>query len=136
MDHTTYFGTNLEYIQGYGPQSLHTFILLLTAARIHMIPILPCSAYTRDRQFVADEWNAMFAPNAVKPASTVDGGWRGILYGNLALNDPKTAYDFFAQSDFDYAFLDGGASRVWYLAFAAGGWFPFLFLTVLGSNEC
>lgn len=102
-----------------------------------MIPILPCSAYTRDRQFVADEWNAMFAPNASTPASTVEGGWRGILYANLALSDPKASYDFFAQDNFDYSFLDGGATRVWYLAYAAGEYYSYSFGPVIGNpGEC
>ena len=52
-------------------------------------------------------------------ADQVQGGWRGILYANLALVDPKTAYRFFAQEHFDYSWLDGGASRTWYLAFCA-----------------
>lgn len=39
---------------------------------------------------------------------------------NLALIDPRTSFDFFARKEFDPAWLDGGASRTWYLAFAAG----------------
>ncbi|KAL1970652.1 hypothetical protein VTN77DRAFT_4296 [Rasamsonia byssochlamydoides] len=102
-DHTTYFGTNLEYIQG-----------------IHMLPLLPCSAYTRSQTFVTEEWNAMFAPNASDPASNVTGGWKGILYANLAIIDPVASYKFFSQPNFDYSWIDGGASRTWYLAYAAG----------------
>lgn len=62
----------------------------------------------------------MFAPNASTPAAKVDGGWRGVLYANLALLDPKASWEFFAQDDFDYSWIDGGATRTWYLAFAAG----------------
>ncbi|PWY95544.1 endo-1,3-beta-glucanase Engl1 [Aspergillus sclerotioniger CBS 115572] len=103
VDHTTYFGSNLEYIQG-----------------IHMLPLLPSSSYVRRQNFVREEWNALFASNASDPASAVTGGWKGVLYANLALIDPASSWNFFAQSNFDYSWLDGGASRTWYLAFAAG----------------
>lgn len=85
-----------------------------------MLPLLPNSAYTRQREFVAQEWNAIFAEHACTPASKVDGGWKGVLYANLALIDPKSSWDFFAADNFDYSFIDGGASRTWYLAYAAG----------------
>lgn len=101
IDHTTYFGTNIEYIEG-----------------IHMIPLHPASAFTRTYTFVTEEWNQYFAPNNY--AMSVMGGWRGILYANLAIIDPKTSYSFFANPNFDYGLLDGGASRTWYLAYAAG----------------
>ncbi|WEW58367.1 endo-1,3-beta glucanase [Emydomyces testavorans] len=101
-DHATYFGSNLEYIQG-----------------IHMLPLLPASAYIRRQDFVREEWNAMFASNATKPADTVDGGWRGILYANLAIIDPVASWNFFAQPNFNMDWIDGGASRTWYLAYAA-----------------
>ncbi|OOQ88259.1 endo-1,3-beta-glucanase Engl1 [Penicillium brasilianum] len=103
VDHTTYFGNNLEYIQG-----------------IHMLPLLPNSGYTRQQQFVAEEWQAIFAANASTPATGVDGGWKGVLFANLALVDPQASWDFFAQQEFDYSWIDGGASRTWYLAYAAG----------------
>lgn len=66
----------------------------------------------------------MFAESASTPASRVDGGWKGVLYANLALIDPKASWDFFAQPNFDYSSIDGGASRTWYLAFAAGEFYP------------
>ncbi|CAG7979316.1 unnamed protein product [Penicillium nalgiovense] len=103
VDHTTYFGANLEFIQG-----------------IHMLPLMPHSPFTRRKEFVRQEWEAMFAENASTPASKVEGGWRGVLYANLALIDPKAAWEFFAQPNFDYSWIDGGASRTWYLAFVAG----------------
>ncbi|KAF9885782.1 hypothetical protein FE257_012364 [Aspergillus nanangensis] len=102
VDHTTYFGNNLEYIQG-----------------IHMLPLLPFSAYVRSQQFVREEWEAMFASHAAAPAEEVGGGWKGVLYANLALIDPDASWKFFAQQDFNYTWIDGGASRTWYLAFAA-----------------
>ncbi|KAJ5820525.1 CAZyme family GH81 [Penicillium riverlandense] len=103
VDHTTYFGSELAYIQG-----------------IHMLPLIPSSAYTRQNQFVTEEWNAMFASGAASPAENVDGGWKGILYANLAIINPTASWEFFAQSNFSYSWLDGGASRTWYLAYAAG----------------
>ncbi|KAI9761768.1 MAG: hypothetical protein M4579_000862 [Chaenotheca gracillima] len=100
IDHTTYFGTNPEYIEG-----------------IHMIPLLPFSALTRTKNFVNEEWSTYFDKGRV---DQVDGGWRGILYANLAITDPATSYKFFSQPNFDAGWLDGGASQTWYLAYAAG----------------
>lgn len=117
VDHTTYFGNNLEYIQG-----------------IHMLPLLPNSGYTRQQQFVAEEWQAIFAANASTPATGVDGGWKGVLFANLALVDPQASWDFFAQQDFDYSWIDGGASRTWYLAYAAGEFFYVPYINIINTN--
>ncbi|THC99385.1 hypothetical protein EYZ11_001109 [Aspergillus tanneri] len=103
VDHTTYFGANLEYVQG-----------------IHMLPLLPSSPFVRRQKFVQEEWNAMFTSSASTPAEKVQGGWKGILYANLALVDPAASWEYFAGPNFDYGSLDGGATRTWYLAFAAG----------------
>ncbi|MCJ1401504.1 hypothetical protein MMC11_004718 [Xylographa trunciseda] len=103
IDHTTYFGGNFEYVQG-----------------IHMIPLMPFSAFIRSKRFVTEEWNTYFGETAVTPASKVAGGWKGLLYANLAIIDPRASFDFFASDNFDPGWLDGGASRTWYLAFAAG----------------
>jgi endo-1,3(4)-beta-glucanase len=120
IDHTTYFGANIEYIQG-----------------IHMLPLLPSSTLTRTQRFVSEEWNTYFSKGRVY---SVQGGWKGILYANLAIIDPVSSFNFFNSVDFDPSWLDGGASRTWYLAFAAG--ISFLFcscpsyasrLTFLGS---
>ncbi|KAL1875833.1 endo-1,3-beta glucanase [Diaporthe australafricana] len=99
IDHVTYFGTNIEYIQG-----------------IHMIPLLPATKLVRGDRFVSEEWAQYFSGGR---ADTVVGGWRGVLYGNLATIDPSTAYAFFNSSSFDPSWLDGGASLTWYLAYAA-----------------
>lgn len=128
--HTTYFGTNLEYIQGlvlsYRLFQL-TFTDYLTTLRIHMLPLLPSSAYTRNETFVKQEWDAMFAQGACSPASNVSsGGWKGVLYANQAIIDPAAAYDFFNQPNFNMAWIDGGATRTWYLAYAAGKLIPLL----------
>ncbi|KAL3423840.1 glycosyl hydrolase family 81 [Phlyctema vagabunda] len=100
IDHTTYFGANIEYIQG-----------------IHMLPLLPASTLTRSTRFVTEEWNAFFSSGR---AEKVVGGWKGVLFANLAIIQPTTAWNFFAASNFDASWLDGGASRTWYLALAAG----------------
>ncbi|RYP67710.1 hypothetical protein DL771_007117 [Monosporascus sp. 5C6A] len=98
-DHTTYFGANIEYIQG-----------------IHMLPLLPSTKFTRPSEFVRQEWATYFDNGR---AQKVEGGWKGILYANLATIDPRAAWDFFTDKSFDPAWLDGGASLTWYLAFCA-----------------
>lgn len=100
IDHSTYFGTNIEYIQG-----------------IHMIPLLPSSKLIRGEQFVTEEWNQYFSNGRV---DSIAGGWRGILYANLATIDPSTAYSWFKAQNSSSSYLDGGASLTWYLAYAAG----------------
>ncbi|KKY37749.1 putative glycoside hydrolase family 81 protein [Diaporthe ampelina] len=100
IDHVTYFGANIEYIQG-----------------IHMLPLLPATKLVRGDRFVSEEWAQYFSNGR---ADAVVGGWRGVLYGNLATIDPRTAWNFFSSSTFDPSWLDGGASLTWYLAYAAG----------------
>ena len=101
MDHTTYFGHQIEYIQG-----------------IHMLPLMPMSPLIRSPGFVSEEWTAYGFGSYV---GQVFGGWRGVLMANLALIDPVTSYDFFsnASGDFTIDMLDGGASQTWYLAWSA-----------------
>lgn len=82
-----------------------------------MLPLNPSSALTRHSSFVREEWSKYFDNNRV---DTITDGWRGILMANLALIDQKTSWDFFADVNFDPTHLGGGASRTWYLAFAAG----------------
>ncbi|KAF2203883.1 glycoside hydrolase [Delitschia confertaspora ATCC 74209] len=100
VDHTTYFGSKPEHIQG-----------------IHMIPLNPSSQYTRPKKFVQEEWDVYFSNGR---ADKAEGGWRGILYANLALVDPAAAFRFFADVNFNMGDLDGGASLTWYLAWTAG----------------
>lgn len=100
IDHTTYFGSSIEFIQG-----------------IHMIPLLPSSTLIRSKQFVTEEWNQYFSNGR---ADNAEGGWRGILYGNLATMDPSTAYNWFKAQNGSSTYVDGGASLTWYLAYAAG----------------
>ena len=107
IDHTTYFGTNIEYIQG-----------------IHMLPLLPHTPMVRGADFVREEWETYFSEGR---ADRVAGGWKGILFGNYATIDPRGAYRFFSDPGFDVSWLDGGASLTWYLCFAAGEFLFFLF---------
>jgi endo-1,3(4)-beta-glucanase len=108
IDHTTYFGTNIEYIQG-----------------IHMIPLLPSTPLIRSAEFVTQEWNEYFSNGRV---DQIAGGWRGILYANYATINPKGAWNFFADANFDPSWLDGGASLTWYLAYCAGEFLPMTLL--------
>ncbi|CAD0098006.1 unnamed protein product [Aureobasidium mustum] len=81
-----------------------------------MIPAgFPFSAYVRTQKFVTEEWNAFFSNGR----ANVDGGWRGILYANLATIQPAASYAFFSDPKFDPAYLDGGASQTWYLTYSA-----------------
>lgn len=116
IDHTTYFGTNIEYIQG-----------------IHMLPLLPQTPLVRTPEFVTEEWETYFSNGR---AQTVAGGWRGILWGNYATIDPRGAYALFSAPGFDPAWLDGGASLTWYLCYAAGKWFFSLGFCVLCVGDC
>ena len=103
VDHTTYFGTKDEFIQG-----------------IHMIPVNPSSPFIRNQNFVTEEWNTYFCDDCIDPVNNVTGGWRGILYSNLALISPVTTWNWLTGSEFDPQYLDDGASLTWYLALAAG----------------
>lgn len=100
VDHTTFFGSSIEEIQG-----------------IHMIPVLPPSNLARSAKFVKEEWDAFFSNGRV---DKIDNAWKGVIYANYATIQPKAAYDFFVSSKFDAKWIDGGASRTWYLAYAAG----------------
>lgn len=85
--------------------------------RIHMIPINPSSPLIRTKKFVREEWDMYFSNGR---ANNVQADWRALLYGNFGIIDPQGAWSFFAQDNFDYGWLDGGASRTWYLALMAG----------------
>ncbi|KAF1813944.1 endo-1,3-beta-glucanase Engl1 [Eremomyces bilateralis CBS 781.70] len=89
--HTTYFGANSEFIQG-----------------IHMLPVSAVSAYTRQRDFVEQEWKTYFGNGR---AEKVEGGWRGILKLNQSIIDPDGVFRFFSAPDFNMDLLDSGQSR-------------------------
>jgi endo-1,3(4)-beta-glucanase len=96
---------------------------------IHMIPVSPISPYIRSASFVREEWRQYFA-SAVKDRTitllqgpgdrTGDDGWKGILWSNWATVEPTEAWEFFSRQEFPKKWLDGGATRTWYLALAAG----------------
>jgi endo-1,3(4)-beta-glucanase len=100
VDHTTYFGNKPAYIHG-----------------IHMLPISPISAYMRSPTFVSQEWAQYFSNG--RAAQESDRAWQNILFANLAIIDPLASLNHFMSPKFDYGSLDSGASRTWYLAYAA-----------------
>ncbi|KAF3308158.1 hypothetical protein TWF173_001680 [Orbilia oligospora] len=99
VDHTTYFGNQIEYIQG-----------------IHMLPLTPISPYIRSKTFCYEEWQRFFDGRT----ETMNSGWKGVLWANAAIFAPNAAFNFFAGQGFQASWLDDGASRTWYLVFAAG----------------
>ena len=91
----------------------------------HMIPINPSSSLTRPRVFVREEWDAVFSHGRATKDDPegVGDGWKGILHANLALADPKESFKFFrdgVDGHWDNRWVDGSASRTWYLVWAAG----------------
>lgn len=99
IDHTTFFGTNQEYIYG-----------------IHMIPTTPISSIIRGPDFTKLEWNDIISTFI----DSVESGWTGLLRLDQALFDPSSSYNFFSESNFDYSLLDDGQSRTWSLAYSGG----------------
>ncbi|CVK85090.1 related to glucan 1,3-beta-glucosidase [Fusarium mangiferae] len=102
INHTTYFGDEIAYIQG-----------------IHMLPIVPSSAYVRKPTFVREEWDQYFAGN--KSGSLSSGGFAGHIYVNLAIADKAGAiesYAFFRNQTTDSPYLSG-SSLTWDLAYTA-----------------
>lgn len=100
IDHTTFFDPSIEAVQG-----------------IHMIPILPPSNFARTSKFVNEEWNAYFSNGRI---DKIDNIWKGIIYGNYATVQPRLAWNFFNSTSFKSTWIDGGASRTWFLAYAGG----------------
>ncbi|TLS25718.1 hypothetical protein PpBr36_07940 [Pyricularia pennisetigena] len=101
-NHTTYFGDDVSFIQG-----------------IHMLPIVPSSAYVRRASFVREEWDQYFAANA--SGNLVGGGFVGHVYVNLAIADQAGAeesYQFMSAQAVNSSFLDG-QSLAWNLAYTA-----------------
>jgi endo-1,3(4)-beta-glucanase len=99
VDHTTYFGTNLEYIQ-----------------MIHAIPVTSFSSFVRTPTFTREEWDQKLS----SIVGNVNDGWKGIIMLNVALFDPKTSYNFFNGSSFSNKYLDNGQSKSWSLAYSGG----------------
>ncbi|KAF9879540.1 glycosyl hydrolase family 81 [Colletotrichum karsti] len=102
VNHTTYFGDNISFIQG-----------------IHMLPIVPSSAYVRKPSFVREEWDQYFAGN--KSGNLSGGGFVGHVYVNLAIADKAGAvesYEFMKTQSVNSSYLDG-QSLTWHLAYTA-----------------
>ncbi|KAF4457326.1 hypothetical protein F53441_716 [Fusarium austroafricanum] len=102
INHTTYFGDNIAYIEG-----------------IHMLPIVPSSAYIRKPSFVREEWDQYFAGN--RSGALSSGGFAGHIYVNLAIADKAGAvesYDFMRKQTTDSPYLSG-SSLTWDLAYTA-----------------
>ncbi|KAF1911400.1 endo-1,3(4)-beta-glucanase 1 precursor [Ampelomyces quisqualis] len=102
VHYTTYFGSSAPLVHG-----------------IHMLPVYPPSALLRARTWVKEEWAAFFSGGR----ADVEDGWRGVLHANLALGDARASYAFFrdgVDGHWDERWIDGGASRAWYLVWAAG----------------
>lgn len=99
IDHTTYFGDVEAYIHG-----------------IHMLPMTPALLFVRPPVFVSQEWQQTVG--ALANAAT--DGWKGIMWLNAALFDPTLAYQFFTSPAFSRAYLDGGMSLTYAIAYCAG----------------
>lgn len=103
-DHTTFFDPSIEAIQG-----------------IHMIPIISPSAYVRTPTFVQEEWDKFFSDGRI---DNVRNLWKGVIYANYAIANPKAAWNFFSDRDFNMTWVDGGASLSWYMAYSACEFLP------------
>ena len=100
VDHTTFFSPDIEAIQG-----------------IHMIPVHGPSAYARSKTFIKQEWDAYFSNGRV---DKYDNPWKSVIYANFAAVEPTRAWNYFRSASFKPEWIDGGASRAWYMAYAAG----------------
>lgn len=105
IHHTTFFSPDIEAIQG-----------------INMIPVHAPTGLTRNKNYISEEWDAFFSDGRI---DAIDNPWKGIAYAQYALVDPQAAWNFFASGSFQDKWIDGGASRSWYLAYAAGKLFSF-----------
>ncbi|TDZ20998.1 putative endo-1,3(4)-beta-glucanase [Colletotrichum orbiculare MAFF 240422] len=102
VNHTTWFGDDVSFIHG-----------------IHMLPIVPSSAYVRKAAFVRDEWERYFAGN--ETGYLTGGGFVGHVYVNLAIADQAGAvesYNFMRKQTVNSTYLDG-LSLAWNLAYTA-----------------
>jgi endo-1,3(4)-beta-glucanase len=100
IHHTTFFSADIEAIQG-----------------IQMIPVHGPTGLTRSKTFIQEEWDAFYGGGKI---DAMDNPWKGIAYAQYALVDAVGAYNFFASPSFQDNWIDGGASRSWYMAYAAG----------------
>jgi endo-1,3(4)-beta-glucanase len=91
----------------------------LPSSALH--PSTPQSTSSRPRLSPAQSYTTGKAASPTE-GPYVDGGWRGILFANLALVDAKAAYAFFkggVGGVWDERWVDDGATRSWYLVWCA-----------------
>jgi endo-1,3(4)-beta-glucanase len=82
-----------------------------------MVPVAAHTGFIRQQKFISQEWGTFFSNGRV---DTINSGWKGAIYADYAYVNPKTTWGFFSQANFNSGtWLDGGASRTWYLALAA-----------------
>ncbi|OLN96480.1 putative endo-1,3(4)-beta-glucanase-like protein 1 [Colletotrichum chlorophyti] len=101
-NHTTWFGDELVFIEG-----------------IHVLPVVPSSAYVRKPSFVREEWDQYFAGN--KSGVLSGATFAGHLLANLAIADNAGAvesYEFMRTQQVDSPMING-ASLAWNLAYSA-----------------
>ncbi|CCJ30282.1 unnamed protein product, partial [Pneumocystis jirovecii] len=103
IHHTTYFSPRLECIQGIHMLPLTYVFYKFLISLIYLFRAI--SAYIRTPSFVQSEWDNKLA----SIINTINDGWKGILFANLAISKPKESYDFFS-SCFDRKYLDNGSS--------------------------
>ncbi|KAH7324129.1 endo-1,3(4)-beta-glucanase [Stachybotrys elegans] len=99
VDHSTFFSSNIEAIQG-----------------IHMIPVHAPTGYARSKTFIQQEWDVYFSKGRV---DAFDNPWKSIAYADYALVNPQVAWNYFNSTSFKAEWIDGGASRSWYMAYVA-----------------
>ncbi|KAH7102853.1 glycoside hydrolase [Auriculariales sp. MPI-PUGE-AT-0066] len=99
VDHTTYFGANIEFIHG-----------------IHMLPVTPASAYARNRDWCREEWETWFSDGR---AERIEGGWRGVVMASRIAWDVRGVAQWFFNDQFDRRYLDDGMSLAYYRALTA-----------------
>ena len=95
--HQTHWDNQIRMIQG-----------------IHMIPINPMTPYIRKASAVLDEWNVYFKGKT----GNINDGWKGVLYAHYGVYDAVASFNFLKQSYWLPEWVDGGATRSWWVAFA------------------
>ncbi|KAF9982874.1 hypothetical protein BGZ75_005654 [Mortierella antarctica] len=97
VDHTTFFSSRTECIQG-----------------IQMIPATPVLPLIRRTAFVRQEWDGLLRPIVDK----ITDGWKSVLMTNYGVLDKDAAWNYFATGNTSQP-LDDGLSRTWALFYVA-----------------
>ncbi|ORZ07014.1 endo-1,3(4)-beta-glucanase [Lobosporangium transversale] len=98
VDHTTYFSSRIECIQG-----------------IQMIPATPALPLVRRRKFVQEEWESLLKSRV----GYIEDGWKSILMMNYATLDKEAAWQYFSVRDGGRIPLDDGLTLTWALFYVA-----------------